>query len=174
MLQAQFLQWQEAATAQLTQLQANMQAQFEQRVAEATRVLDEGEGRRDAREDFFDAKHFRLCKVFEGTSTGLKWEEWKFDVIRAISSRNAECGRAMEGVLKEAGVTNDVATIHIDPGMMKFIHNSSMSSVARTLAKPTSLFEARTTRGLAGVALQQCVCCRDGSIPKRQPGFCRV
>ena len=55
MLQAQFVQWQEAATAQMRQftsnMQAQMQAQFDQRVAELTRIREDGDGRKDGRDD---------------------------------------------------------------------------------------------------------------------------
>ena len=72
--EAQFAQWRDATAAQLNQLQSNMQAQFDQRFAEATCARDDGDGRRAEREDHdvIDVKHFRLCKVFDGTPTGLK------------------------------------------------------------------------------------------------------
>ena len=117
MLQSQLAQWQADAAAQMGKLQANMQATFDQKLAELTRVADGGDERRDRRDDhsLFDAKHFRLCKVFDGSSTGLKWEEWQYDFLRAVSARSAACGKAMEDLLKEAGATRDITTIQIDP-----------------------------------------------------------
>ena len=106
MFQAQMTRWQEAAAAQMNQLQANMQATFDLKLAELTRIQDGGGGRRESRYDatVFDVKHFRLCKVFDGIGSGVTWEEWKFDFLMAVTGRNAECGQVMEELLKGAGL----------------------------------------------------------------------
>ena len=64
--------WQAEQTANWEKMKANMQAAFDLKMAEVTSV-HVGE-RRDPKDDrnLFDAKHFRLYKVFDGSSSRVK------------------------------------------------------------------------------------------------------
>ena len=132
MFQAQMTRWQEAAAAQMNQLQANMQATFDLKLAELTRIQDGGGGRRESRDDssVSDVKHFRLCKVFDGTCTGVKWEEWKFNFPMVVTGRNAECGRVMEELLKGAALMQDLTSITVDADLKRKCSSQLFSSCA--------------------------------------------
>ena len=118
-MQAQMVAWQAEQTANWEKMKADLQAAFNVKMAEVTGA---GVDRRDPRDDrnLFDAKHFRLCKVFDGSSAGVKWEEWQFDFLRAVSSRSAECGDELDDLLKEAGTTKDVTNIAVDQNLSKY------------------------------------------------------
>ena len=118
-MQTQMAQMAERVT-QNDQAKANMEATFNSKMAEMIGVHEaERRGSKDDR-DLFEAKHFRLCKVFDGSSTGVKWEEWQFDFLRAVSSRSADCSDEFDDLLKEAGTTKDVTKLIVDQNLSKY------------------------------------------------------
>ena len=147
-LQAQLAQLQthlQDKEVQSAHREAQMQAIFDQKIAEMTAVADESGGHRIGKDEatLFDNKHFRMCKVFEGTSAGVKWEEWLFDLLRTVSSRSAECANELQELLREAGSTTDVTLLRVEPHLKK--HGPQLFSVLCVLTTGEANLIVRST-----------------------------
>ena len=64
-----------------------------------------------------EEKHFRRIDRFCGDAQ--KWQEWIFAVCVAVGSVSADCVRAMEDAIKQAGNVRDVTKIEglVDAGV---------------------------------------------------------
>ena len=145
-LQAQVTQLQnhlKVKDAQTNQREAQMQATFDQKIAEMTAVADEVGGYRGGKQPhtLFDTKYFRLCKVLDGSAAGVKWEEWLFDFLRTLSSRSEECGDELQGLLRDASIESN--SLDIEPDLKK--HGPQLFNVLCVLTTGEANLIVRST-----------------------------